>query len=154
METCPGCDKQIPDDSLTCPHCKYDLIDDKPAPIEEEVIETPKKASVTTSSTGGRGKKQCPQCKQYVGARIGVCACGHDFASAPAAPKAEKTAPAGPAPKGGHVGGVGRMAISIPAGKCPVKYEEGDDLWSWMCQVWQSGYHRNPPVDYAASALR
>lgn len=27
---CPGCDTRIPDDSVTCPNCKYNLVEDRP----------------------------------------------------------------------------------------------------------------------------
>lgn len=34
---------------------------------------------IKTQSEGGKGRKQCPACKQYVGNRNTVCACGHAF---------------------------------------------------------------------------
>ncbi|MAV35024.1 MAG: hypothetical protein CMJ59_23900 [Planctomycetaceae bacterium] len=32
-------------------------------------------------TTGGRGKKQCPKCEQYLAAALRRCECGHTFAS-------------------------------------------------------------------------
>jgi hypothetical protein len=32
--------------------------------------------------TGGQGKKTCPGCGAVVGARLGVCDCGHQFQTA------------------------------------------------------------------------
>ncbi len=34
---------------------------------------------VPTYSEGGRGRKECPACKKFVGARVHDCACGHNF---------------------------------------------------------------------------
>lgn len=49
-----------------------------------EVIET-----VVDPNAGKKGYKQCPKCKKYLAARLGVCECGHIFVSA----KKEKPAP-------------------------------------------------------------
>jgi acetone carboxylase gamma subunit len=40
---------------------------------------------------GGRGRKQCPSCNQFVGVRISKCDCGHVFSAKDKAEKAEKT---------------------------------------------------------------
>lgn len=41
--------------------------------METEVI------IVKTYDKGGLGRKLCPSCKKYVGARISSCACSHEF---------------------------------------------------------------------------
>ena len=33
----------------------------------------------TKKNEGGRGKKQCPKCQAYLGARQAKCECGHEF---------------------------------------------------------------------------
>ena len=35
--------------------------------------------SIKVFNTGGRGKRQCPNCKVYVGIRTEQCVCGHEF---------------------------------------------------------------------------
>ncbi len=35
--------------------------------------------TVETFKEGGRGRKQCPSCQKFIGARNSVCACGHKF---------------------------------------------------------------------------
>lgn len=37
--------------------------------------------SIKTYDEPGKGKKHCPECKKYVGARNATCACGHNFSN-------------------------------------------------------------------------
>ena len=72
-------------------------------PAAKKTATTVSKAAVT-SETGGRGRKPCPQCKVFVGARAQTCPkCNHAFvAGEGAAPKAPKVA--------GEATGQGRRA--------------------------------------------
>ena len=122
---------------------------DKPASISETDSPAPPKhtpasasaeetaRSITTYDEGGRGRKQCPSCKRFVGVRNAVCVCGHEFAKAQSAPQpksvgaaAAVAAPVRRAPEvetpqeytpGRHVFCTVRQRTAIPAGACPVK---------------------------------
>ena len=50
--------------------------------------------ATAVSDTGGKGRKECPSCHKFVGARAQVCpACNHSFVTGQkAAPKADKPA--------------------------------------------------------------
>lgn len=48
-----------------------------------------------TSEVPGRGKRQCPDCKKYVGVRVAVCPCGHVFDGRSVKPVKEKEEGAG-----------------------------------------------------------
>lgn len=56
---------------------------------QPQAQETPK-----FSEQGGKGKKQCPACKMYIGARVtGKCpnpACSHEFVAGEKKPKSDK----------------------------------------------------------------
>lgn len=81
----------------------------------------------------GQGKKQCPGCKEIVGARLGVCECGHEFIPGAAAKKAEaekkaaerEASPAGRGQKVCKGCGVVIGARSMVCSKCGYEYEEG-----------------------------
>ena len=123
---------------------------DKPASVElpvepepEPVAEKPAKTTtadtekvVKTYDEGGKGKKQCPACKKYVGLRTAACACGHPFALKTKAKAAEPQEPedeyededeevqptvgsSDPMPQRRHVQQTGRIRIHTPAGACP-----------------------------------
>ena len=53
--------------------------------VEEPKVEEVKAAKVpvakvtVTYDVGGKGKKQCPKCKKFVGNKTSVCACDHQF---------------------------------------------------------------------------
>src|SRR5262245_7129565 len=36
MDDCPGCDKRIPEGTLICPHCRYDLETGTAAPVKKK----------------------------------------------------------------------------------------------------------------------
>jgi len=91
---------------------------------------------IKTYDDGGRGKKQCPACKKYIGARNAICACGHEFSKAPATqPVQPKSVGAAAAPvrrvqeaeqpqeytPGRHVLCTVRGRTEVPAGACPIK---------------------------------
>lgn len=69
----------------------------KPMPTAEPP-EPPKSTGVATYDEGGRGRKQCPACKKYIGARNMVCACGHEFKKAKAEPPKPVDPPKPPKP--------------------------------------------------------
>lgn len=52
------------------------------APEPEPAETTEEESPEGTYSEGGPGRKQCPECKQYVGIRKRTCPCGHSFSAA------------------------------------------------------------------------
>ena len=105
----------------------------------EQTVRAIQHSNVTTYDEGGRGRKQCPSCKKYLGNRNTVCACGHEFVKAPASAAAPKPKSVGAAAApvrrvessqvetpqeytpGRHVFCTVRQRTAIPAGACPVK---------------------------------
>ncbi len=62
---CPGCDARIPDDASFCPHCKYDLVEGKPAKKPGEKKTRKKKEDDTAPASNvvvstGKGKTPPP----------------------------------------------------------------------------------------------
>lgn len=115
-----------------------------PAPATTEVVNTFKE--------GGRGRKQCPACKLYIGARVAKCACGHEFLKKESAPKADPKPSDAPAPKPTQetlprVIPVDRHSypngtVCVPAGKPPVNLTGSDEgaVLKWaeeMRAVWE-----------------
>ena len=116
---------------------------DKPESVElppEPVVEksvvaaapTNVEKTVKTYDEGGKGKKQCPACKKYVGLRTAACACGHPFALKTKAKAAQEpddedndeevqptVGSSDPMPQRRHVQQTGRIRIHTPAGACP-----------------------------------
>ena len=123
-----------------------------PAPTTTHTSHTPTVAvdatptEIKTYDEGGRGKKQCPSCEKYVGARNAVCACGHEFkkvtsvTASPVPKHAPKSVGAAAAPvrrtvqrdepqeytPGRHVFCTVRQRTAIPAGACPHKLNGTD----------------------------
>jgi hypothetical protein len=56
---------------------KVEVSEAKAAPTTNET-----KPEVTTYTEAGRGRKQCPTCKKFMGARNKICVCGHQFQQA------------------------------------------------------------------------
>jgi uncharacterized Zn finger protein (UPF0148 family) len=107
-------------------------------------------------STPGRGKKQCPECKVYLGVRNGKCICGHEFVAAQK--KSTSTAQAAPKkqepPADFNRKDFFSTKISTPAGKCPANLADTDygTVEEWAGKILRHGEAKN--VVYAVSALR
>jgi len=89
-----------------------------------------------------QGKKQCPDCKELVGARSLKCKCGFPFWKYPVLSQQkqreeEKKRELPPI--------TGRITISYPAGKCPIKLEELDEptIREWIYRVLDYGIYNN-----------
>lgn len=87
---------------------------------------------IKTHDEPGRGRKLCPQCKKYLGARMGVCVCGHKFEKST---KKKKEKIPQPTPvknvtriKNGETVTYNprQIILTTPAGLCPYKLEETD----------------------------
>lgn len=117
-----------------------------------------------TYTEAGRGRKQCPKCKVYVGVRSNVCeGCGNSFESS--ASHVHVTPQSGDSPSGkvatsdshihipprrnGHLGQIG-----IPAGECPVKLKDTDTatVRAWAEKV-KEHYLANERKTIATSGL-
>lgn len=77
-----------------------------------------------------RGYKICPQCYTYCHVRCPQCSCGFDFSSLPKKPKKKKVSPAAAKPKKQFMRVQGYV-VHTPAGRCPLKYEPGENVVSW-----------------------
>ena len=87
---------------------------------------------IKTYDEGGKGKKPCPSCKKYVGLRVAVCACGHQFVSKAKVDKvveadATESQPEEPKPARRQSQGGSRMRIHTPAGACPHRLDSSDE---------------------------
>jgi hypothetical protein len=116
---------------------KPESVELPPEPEPEPVVAVAKDEKVVkTYDEGGKGKKQCPACKKYVGLRTALCACGHAFVSKAKTPKPQEeeadeddddnipstVAADDPEPvrHRRHVQHAGRgMRVHTPAGACP-----------------------------------
>ncbi|CAE7860173.1 ruvB [Symbiodinium microadriaticum] len=113
-----------------------------PAPKPPKATKPVETKEIKTYDEGGRGKKQCPSCQKYVGARNAVCACGHEF-NKPKPKPAPRSVGAAAAPlirqpepeveqeytPGRHVFCTVRQRTAIPAPAtqpCPHKLESTD----------------------------
>ena len=119
------------------------------SPVKGTIME------IKTHDAPGRGKKQCPQCKIYIGVRNRVCVCGHEFVAAQ-----KKSTSMAQAPKKQEAKPVFNRkdffstTISTPAGKCPANLADTDyeTVKEWSGKILRHGEAKN--VVYAVSALR
>lgn len=129
----------------------------KHAPVAIAPVATTEASTITTYDEGGRGRKQCPSCKKYVGNRNSVCACGHEFIKAQPTPQPKSVGAAAvvtPAPvrrapevevpqeytPGRHVSCTVRHRTAIPApatSPCPFKLSSTEiaDVEEWAEKV-------------------
>lgn len=142
-------------DTPAPPKPKHAPAADTPAAAPANVEEAAR--SITTYDEGGRGRKQCPSCKKYLGNRNSVCACGHEFNKAQPTPQpksvgaaAAVAAPVRRAPEvdetpeeytpGRHVFCTVRQRTAIPApatNPCPFKLSSTEiaDVEEWAEKV-------------------
>jgi hypothetical protein len=105
---------------------------------------------IRTFKAKGRGRKQCGECKIYIGVRTKVCVCGKVFtrqkkkteAVTTTVRRTRKTGVNPPAEKKSapdYSGGLSR--VYAPAGKCPFDLEstEFDAVREWSGKVRESG---------------
>lgn len=112
---------------------------------------TVSKATVT-SETGGRGRKQCPKCNVFVGARAQTCPkCNHAFvagegaAKAPKAPKVAKPAEAtgqGRRAKGESLSDMVKVVL-MDAANDGRRKEPSLDLAEILTKLYDKGYKSN-----------
>jgi hypothetical protein len=115
---------EVPVVKAEVPVVKAEVPVEVPADAEAKIVKT--------YDEGGKGKKPCPSCKKYVGLRVAVCACGHQFVSKAkvdkvveadaAEPQSEEPKPARRQSQGGS-----RMRIHTPAGACPHRLDSSDE---------------------------
>lgn len=90
------------------------------------------------SNGPGRGKKYCPKCTNYIGARQKICNCGFEFNGQTFKPPQELTAEqlAEQAYAIKHLSEKCRL-IYTPSGKCPVKLLSlsEEDIYDWCDSV-------------------
>lgn len=109
-------------------------------------------------SSVGKGRKECPNCNEIIGARTRTCGCGYSFkentvihkkkqgkcsvcgksfynkcdCEKPAVNKSEERLFAE------RMGYPAHSVLIVPSGKCPFKFKMGDDLDKWMKSVFFS----------------
>ena len=97
----------------------------------------------TSTSSGGKGKKQCPNCKNFTGVRSRICTnCNHLFSSPVIAATKLIT------------GGIGVRVIHTPAGICPIKLygTSFEEVSEWANKVMVAGAEKN--LRYLPPALK
>lgn len=122
---------------------------------EELDIDEMLQALITTYDEPGKGRKQCPDCKKYVGARQSNCACGHKFK--PEDKKTRKPQEETDPMIAAFVHKTGKShrerVVDFPSGSCPAKLtdtsKEGVD--DWCNQVLWNG--RNKGLIYTPNAM-
>jgi len=126
---------------------------------------------IKTYDGPGRMRKQCPECKVYVGYSAEKCACGHDFAADVPDPPAEPEPKREPkhskvdrwsqptnieieATQSFQRCGCGGRIILAPAGGSPAKLESTDEeaVQVWHDKVMEDGHSKGN--HYSPAALR
>lgn len=107
-----------------------------PQPPVVKLSDQPEKATMAGVSKPGKGRKECPQCKEHVGFRTAVCKCGYAFVqkTAPATVPAEDNEEEENRPEttvGAEIRRPrrmdrGGMQIAYPAGSCPHELNSTD----------------------------
>lgn len=98
-----------------------------------EILNAVEKQEIKIFSGRGRGRKQCPECKVYIGVRHKVCVCKHKFVKKPE-PVPEIDSPeyveAREFITALGYNHVGFRILFIPRGKCPVKFKGNVVEWA------------------------
>lgn len=101
--------------------------------FEAELDKSDNTSTIKELDGPGRGRKQCPNCKAYVGVRTQDCVCGHNFATNGSVASLAK--PVGQPELdeetkqyilGLSIGARKVMIVYTPAGACPIKLESVD----------------------------
>lgn len=105
--------------------------------------------------TPGRGKKFCPDCENYVGAKTLKCHCGYEFEKGVKHVPPRELSKEEIATKN-FVKQVGRKLyiISTPRGPCPIKLDglTQEDIEKWADAVIEHGLQND--ITYLPRALR
>ena len=78
---CPECGEDVPVTKIICSCSHYFKLQPQvrvATPIPK-AVESIVEKEIKTYEEGGKGKKQCKNCKKFVGIRSSVCACGTSF---------------------------------------------------------------------------
>jgi hypothetical protein len=107
-------------------------IDDLLSILADEINVTDS-APAKEYDTPGRGRKQCPQCKVYVGVRTHDCSCGHSFAEKGSVASQAKLVAQPEMDEetknyilGLNIGPKRVLIVYTPAGVCPYKLDSVD----------------------------
>jgi hypothetical protein len=139
---CKGCSKYVGVRTSVC-ECGYKF--EIKATGRDLIPETTSETTPTTTPTvAGRGQKQCPKCKNIIGARSRACSnCNYIFAE-----KEETVEP--------HVvmSSRGFRSVATPAGFCPAKLQNTtfEAVGEWAEKVLSAG-ERNQ-IHYLPPALK
>ena len=106
-----------------------------------EIAEEFDKPTINIFDGRGRGRKQCPECRVYIGVRHKICVCKHVFQKK-AEPVAEAMSPECIEARnfinglGYYPGGL--SIVFTPRGKCPIKFK--GDVADWADRVIERFY--------------
>lgn len=109
-----------------------------------QIAEEFDKPKINVFDGRGRGRKQCPECKVYIGVRHKVCVCKHTFK------KKREPVPEALSPEcieaRNFIAALGYTPLGLsiiftPRGKCPVKFK--GDMADWADKVIERYYGDN-----------
>lgn len=120
---------------------------------------------MNTWNEAGKGRKQCPACKVYVGVRASKCKCGHIFGEQKATAKAQvtkskkskkkiKAAKETPPPEEVKERSNFFVVLSTPSKQCPVELASVSkkDVLEWATEIVE--FHRNRNEMLRVEALK
>jgi hypothetical protein len=128
--------KEEPLKPVTSPKVEVRLPKPELAKVEEPPIT---ESNIQTYDEGGRGRKQCPKCKKYIGARNVICACGYEF-KGKGQDKVAEVCEESVQTKAAriHLSAIDcKSVVWVPAGKPPVQLNGTDesDLVNWTYDI-------------------
>jgi hypothetical protein len=167
---CPGCKFYVAQQTQTCA-CghKFEKPDSKQILekvlsgdlTEEEARQQIESQKVKVYDTGGRGRKQCPQCRKFVGYSAEYCGCGLKFGKyQPPKKKANGGQFAAPvmvdleSSQFQRAMGTQSLLVIAPSGICPCKLTgiDYDSVKAWAEKVVEAGEQLDKC--YSPAALR
>jgi len=111
---------------------------------------------IKTYDKPGKGRKQCPECSKYIGARQHNCACGHEFTKADLkTPKPTEKIDENTLSFLSKIGkNISDVVVDVPSGSCffKLKGRSQEDVTSWCDQVLWRG--KSFGKIYTANAMK
>jgi hypothetical protein len=169
---CPKCRKYIPAVVPICSECNHSFETQSAKEIREKLERgeiTPEEAQterararVKAYDKNGPGRKQCPDCRKFVGYSIEICACGFKFGKYVKPEKKIEERYSGPTKidieasvfKRAYNGTATDLLVIAPSGECPVKLTgtDAETVIAWAKKVIDAG--QKEELFYSPAALR
>jgi hypothetical protein len=144
---CPECGTNVPVSKIICSCSHYFKLQPQvrvAAPIPKAAESAVVEKEIKVYAEGGKGKKQCKNCKKFVGIRSSVCACGSSFQVAVRVSEAQEKEPLPATVAMSDVQSGFRFNICdrkirvlAPAGSCPHRLSgtDAESIDEWVVKV-------------------